>query len=120
MGRKARRQVKKMKAKKNAGMNIDMPSKSCDDKKCPFHGDIKLHGKTFVGEIIKKNPNRTVNVEWSVSYYIPKFERYSKRRTRVKAHNPPCIEGEVGEKVTIIETKPISKTKKFVVVRVEK
>ncbi len=108
-----------MKAKKNAGMGIDVPSKACDDAYCPFHGSTKLHGKSFVGTVIKKGSHKTVNVEWPRMFYLAKFERYSKRRSRVKAHNPPCLDVGVGDKVMIVETRPISKTKKFVVVKVE-
>ena len=108
-----------MTKKKSVGKGIESPSKNCDDKHCPFHGKLNLHGKTFTGTVIKKNPHKTVNVEWPRTFFVSKFERYAKRRSRVKAHNPPCIEAVVGDKVTIIETRPISKTKKFVVVRIE-
>ncbi|MBI5797554.1 30S ribosomal protein S17 [Candidatus Woesearchaeota archaeon] len=105
---------------KNVGMGIVSPSKHCEDKHCPFHGDIQLHGKTFVGRIIKKNPHKTVNVEWARIVFLPKFERYTKKRSRVKAHNPSCIDANIGDEVTIIETRPISKTKNFVVVGINK
>jgi len=106
--------------KKNVGMGFESPSKKCEDKHCPFHGEIKLHGRTFVGKIIKKNAHRTVNVQWERIAYLSKFERYSKSRSRVKAHNPDCIDASLGDEVTIVETRPISKTKSFVIVRVEK
>lgn len=92
---------------------------SCTDKHCPLHGSLKLHGRTFEGRITKKNPHRTVNVEWYWSHYVPKYERYLQKRSNVKAHNPDCIHAQIGDKVTITETRPISKTKTFVVVKVE-
>lgn len=106
--------------KKDIGMGFEAPKKTCQDVHCPFHGDIKLHGKTFVGTIIKKSQHKTVCVEWSRTAYLEKFERYFKKRSRVKAHNPSCIDANIGDKVTIVETRPISKTKTFVVVRIEK
>ena len=109
-----------MKQEKNIGAGIPTPERTCKDKHCPFHGDLRLHGRTFVGKIIKKNPHKTVNVEWPRTFYLPKFERYANRRSRVKAHNPSCIDANIGDKVTIMETRPISKTKTFVVVGVEK
>ena len=109
-----------IKAKKNVGMGFVSPNKSCVDTHCPFHGDIKLHGRIFEGKIIKKNAHKTVNVEWPRIAYLPKFERYSKSRSRIKAHNPECIDAEIGDTVTIAETRPISKTKKFVIVGVKK
>lgn len=110
----------KKNVKKDVGMGFISPSKSCIDTHCPFHGDIGLHGRVFEGKVIKKSPHKTVNVEWQRISYLSKFERYSKSRSRVKAHNPQCIEAEVGDKVTIAETRPISKTKKFIVVKVHK
>ncbi|MDP3728816.1 MAG: 30S ribosomal protein S17 [bacterium] len=110
----------KKQAKKNVGMGFVSPSKSCSDKHCPFHGDTKLHGRVFEGKVIQKNPHKTINVEWPRIAYLSKFERYSKKRSRVKAHNPECIEAELGDMVTIVETRPISKTKKFIVVKVHK
>ena len=109
----------KNETKKEVGMGYVAPNKSCQDVHCPFHGNLRLHGRVFVGTIIKKSP-KTVSVEWPRIAYLEKFERYSKSRSRVKAHNPECIEAKVGDKVTIVETRPISKTKKFVVVRIEK
>ncbi|MCF7866552.1 30S ribosomal protein S17, partial [Candidatus Woesearchaeota archaeon] len=59
-----------------------------------------------------------VTVEWERRKYIPKYERYEKRRTKVKAHNPEEIDAKVGDKVIIAETRPISKTKNFVVIKI--
>lgn len=110
----------KTKAKKNVGMGLSSPSESCVDVHCPFHGDLKLHGRVFEGKVIKKNLHKTVTVEWPRISYLSKFERYSKSRSRVKAHNPECMDAGIGDMVTIIESRPISKTKKFVVVKINK
>jgi ribosomal protein S17 len=58
----------------------------------------------------------TVTVEWDRVRYVAKYERYEKRRTRVKAHNPKEIDAKKGDIVRIMETKPISKTKHFIIV----
>ncbi len=105
---------------KNVGMGLVSPSESCVDEHCPFHGNLKLHGRVFQGKVIKKNAHKMVNIEWPRIAYLSKFERYSKARSRVKAHNPECIDAKIGDTVMIVETRPISKTKKFVVVRIEK
>ena len=109
-----------MKQKKNIGIEVDLPKEKCDDKHCPFHGEIKVRGRTFVGTVIKKSIHKTILVEWPRAHYIPKFERYEKRRTRVTVHNPKCIDAKIGDKVMIGETRPISKTKNFVVIKIEK
>ena len=61
---------------------------------------------------------KTVNVEWEWQNYLRKYERYEKRRSRVKAHNPSCINANEGDIVRIMECRPLSKTKNFVVVEV--
>ena len=87
----------------------------CDDKNCPFHGQIKVRGRTFQGRVIASKMAKTVTVEWERRYFIPKYEKYEKRRTKIKAHNPKCINATTEDIVTIGETRPISKTKHFVV-----
>ncbi len=63
---------------------------------------------------------RTVTVEWNRRVYVPKYERYQKKRSKVKAHNPEEIDAKEGDEVIIKECRPISKTKKFIVVEVIK
>ncbi len=108
-----------MKAK-NIGIEVNPPSQECNDKKCPFHGNLKLRGRTFTGNISKTDVNRSASVEFPHFYYLPKYERYEKRLTRIKVHNPPCINAKIGDHVKIVETRKISKTKNFVIVEVIK
>ncbi|MEM4245410.1 MAG: 30S ribosomal protein S17 [Candidatus Nanoarchaeia archaeon] len=103
---------------KNIGIEVTAPKKECQDKHCPFHGSVKIRGKIFTGTIIKASMQKTVLVEWPRAFFLPKYERYEKRRTRIKAHLPDCIEAKKGDKVKVVETRPISKTKNFVVVEV--
>ncbi|MCD4666382.1 30S ribosomal protein S17 [archaeon] len=105
---------------KNIGIEVKAPSKECNDKKCPFHGDVKLRGRIFNGIVIKKDTHKSLTIEFPRLLYLYKYERYEKRRSRIRAHNPECINAQIGDKVKIIETKPLSKTKKFVVVEVVK
>lgn len=75
-------------------------------------------GRTFEGKVISDKMNKTVTVEWDGRKLVPKFERYMKRRTRVKAHNPENIDAKLGDMVQIKETRPISKTKNFIVTKI--
>lgn len=77
---------------------------------------IATRGRIFVGRVISSKAKKTVRVEWPRRRYLPKYERFEKRRTRVQAHNPECLSVKVGDKVRISECRPISKTKKFVVI----
>jgi small subunit ribosomal protein S17 len=82
--------------------------------------EISTRGRTFTGIVISDKMNKTVTVEWERRKYIPKYERYQKRRTKVKAHNPETLNAEKGDTVIIMETRPISKTKNFIVTSIVK
>ncbi|MFH1771060.1 MAG: 30S ribosomal protein S17 [archaeon] len=81
---------------------------------------ISLRGRTFEGRVISDKMHKTVTVEWEGRKYIPKYERYAKQRSRVKAHNPETMNAKTGDMVKIMETRPLSKTKKFIVIEVKK
>ncbi|QQG39232.1 MAG: 30S ribosomal protein S17 [Candidatus Woesearchaeota archaeon] len=107
-----------MKEKKSIGIEADFPKQGCNDTKCPFHGTLKIRGRTFVGKVTSAKATKTVKVEFERLFNLPKYERSEKRRTRIHAHNTPCITVKEGDKVMIAECRPLSKTKKFVVVEV--
>jgi len=90
----------------------------CNDKNCPTHGNLRLHGRTFAGRIISSKVHMSATVEWTTTRKIQKYERFEKRRTKVKAHNPPCINAKEGDDVLITECRPLSKTKKAVIVKI--
>lgn len=92
--------------------------KDCEDAHCPLHRGLSARGRTFVGTVIDAKMQRTASVQWNRVYFRPKYERYEKRRTRVKAHNPDCINARKGDIVEISECRPVSKTKKFVIMKV--
>lgn len=104
----------------NIGIKVKLPKNKCEDAHCPFHGNLKPRGRFFLGKVLKVNLHKTVIVGWTRSIYIPKYERYEKRNTKLNVHKPDCIEVNVGDKVRIVETRPISKMKNFVIVEVIK
>ena len=61
---------------------------------------------------------KTAVIEREYDVPVSKYDRYMKRRSRVSAHAPPCLDIQEGDVVTIAETRPISKTKAHVVVAV--
>jgi small subunit ribosomal protein S17 len=79
---------------------------------------ILPHGRKFVGIVTSDKMHKTVTVEWERTHYIKKYERYERRRSQVKAHNPEHINAKQGQKVVIMETRPLSKTKNFIVIEV--
>src|SRR3989344_1571117 len=79
---------------------------------------LSLRGRTFVGTVISARMQKTVTVEWERKHFLKKYERYEKRKSKVKAHNPESVNAKEGDVVKIKECRPISKTKNFVVVEV--
>lgn len=108
----------KTKQNKSIGLTVEMPKEKCDDKHCPFHASFPLRGRTHIGEVVRAGVNKTVAVAWTRLFYIPKYQRYEKRISKVFAHLTPCMADQIklGDKVKIVESRPISKTKNFVVV----
>lgn len=103
---------------KNIGVQVGKPKRECDDDNCPFHGRLSCRGRVFTGTIISVKMQKTAIVEWERKQFLSKYERYEKRRSRVKAHNPACIGAHDGSIVKIMECKPLSKTKNFVIVEI--
>ena len=101
---------------RDIGIDVKPPEKECDDEKCPWHGHLKVRGIIIRGKVVSTAMQGTVVVERERLHYVPKYERYEKRTSRYKAHLPPCIEVKKGEEVIIMECRPLSKTKHFVVV----
>jgi small subunit ribosomal protein S17 len=99
------------------GLDIKEPEGKCEgDRKCPFHGGLKVRGRTFAGTVIRTSLGRNALVEWEWPKYNQKYERYQKKRTRLMAHNPSCVGAVKGDKVKIIESRKLSKTKSFVII----
>ncbi len=98
------------------GLVVKNPETECTDRHCVFHGGFKVRGREFIGNVVKTNAQKTAVVEWERLFFIEKYQRYEKRRSRLQVHNPSCLGIKVGDKVRIVESRPISKTKNFVIV----
>lgn len=96
---------------------FEAPKQECHDIKCPFHGKLSARGRQFIGIVASTKMRKTAVIEFERINYLKKYERYEKRRTRLKAHNPDCISAKDGDVVNIIECRPLSKTKNFVIVQ---
>jgi small subunit ribosomal protein S17 len=97
-------------------LTFKKPKKTCDDVNCPFHGELPVRGRVLEGTVVSAKMDKTVIVERDYLSYISKFKRYERRRSRIPSHKPPCIDVKEGDRVTIVESRPISKTVGFVVV----
>jgi len=102
---------------KNEVLGVKAPKADCTDKKCPFHGDISVKNEIYRGKIVKKDINRTATIEWSRSVYVPKYERYELKRSRMRVHNPGCLNAKIGQQVLAAKTRPLSKMKHHVIIQ---
>jgi small subunit ribosomal protein S17 len=73
-------------------------------------------GKTFEGVVVKAAMKDTCTV--LVERYVkhPKYKKYQRLSKKFLVHDAGNT-AQVGEKVTIKETRPISKRKRFVIVK---
>ncbi|MBW2994779.1 30S ribosomal protein S17 [Candidatus Woesearchaeota archaeon] len=105
---------------KNIGLGLESPKEKCTDKKCPFHGEINIKPETFIGKVIKMDVSRTATIEWIRNVEVRKYERKTKKMSKLRVHNPPCLKVKVGDEVMVAKTRPMSKTKNFVIVKLMK
>ncbi len=80
----------------------------------PHH---QAHRREFVGEVVSNKMQKTVVV---VVKRFVRHHRYGKvlrRVTRLKAHDEKN-ECQIGDRVTLVETRPLSKDKHFRVVQI--
>ena len=102
---------------RDIGLDVRAPKDACDDRHCPFHGRLPVRGQILEGTVVSIAMQRTAVVERTLMHFVPKYERYEKRRRRYLAHNPPCLKIALGRRVRIAETRPLSKTVAFCIVQ---
>ena len=102
---------------RDIGIDVPKPGRGCEDRHCPFHGTLPVRGQTFEGRVVSSQMQSTAVVERDYLRYIRKFERYEKRTKRFHAHAPPCLELKDGDRVVLMECRPIAKTVSFVAIQ---
>lgn len=68
--------------------------------------------KTRVGLVVSDRMDKTRVVAVERSFRHPRYERVVKRTTRFKAHDERN-EARVGDRVLIVETRPLSRDKRW-------
>lgn len=101
---------------RNIGINVKAPESECTDPDCPFHGRLPVRGQIIDGTVASVKMDKTVVVERTLTKYDQKYERYEKRTGRYSAHLAPCMNVKAGDKVTIMECRPLSKTVSYAVI----
>jgi len=101
----------------SAGLLIAPPKRTCDDVRCPFHGHVKVRGKILTGRVVSLSDKQTVVLQREFMQKVPKYNRSERRRGKVHAHLPPCIDLKEGDTASVAECRPLSKTISFVVIQ---
>ncbi len=102
---------------RDIGIDVPVPGKTCTDEHCPFHGKLSVRGQALEGIVVSTRMQRTAVIEREYLRYLHKFERFEKRTRRLNVHAPPCLGLNVGDRVTVMECRPLAKTVHFVAVR---
>ncbi len=77
---------------------------------------VSARGRIFEGCVTKKFPKR-VSIEFERTVYIPKYERFLKKKTRIHARLPENIDVNKGDIIKVRECRPLSKMIHFVVIK---
>ena len=109
---------------KKIGLGFKTPQEAIEgdyvDKKCPFTGNVSIRGRILKGVVISTKMRRTVVLRRDYLHYIRKYNRFEKRHHTLHAHSSPAFRLTEGNIVTVGQCRPLSKTVRFNVIRVEK
>lgn len=75
---------------------------------------VGTRGRVFKGKVIKKFDTRVV-IEFERTLYVKKYERFTKKKTKLHARLPEGMKIEVGDYIKIRECRPLSKIIHFMV-----
>lgn len=96
--------------------DVKEPNRICEDPNCPFHGELSLRGRILSGVVVSTKMHGTIVIQRDYNYYVPKYQRYERRRSKIAAHLPPCIDVQEGDMVRIAQCRKLAKTVDFVVI----
>lgn len=95
------------------GDNTEL-SKTGVEKKKTSHSGMR---KTRVGKVLSNKMDKTIIVSEEKRIMHPIYKKYFKKTTKFAAHDPKntC---DIGDTVKIMETRPLSKTKRWRLVEI--
>ena len=73
--------------------------------------------KTRVGRVVSNKMDKTIVVAIEDNVAHPLYKKIIKRTVKLKAHDENNV-GNIGDRVEVMETRPISKDKRWRLVRV--
>jgi len=109
---------------KSVGLGFKTPQEAIEgdyvDKKCPFTGNVSIRGRILRATVVSTKMRRTVVVRRDYLHWIRKYKRFEKRHRNIPAHCSPCFRVRDGDLVTIGQCRPLSKTVRFNVLRIDR
>ena len=109
--------VKVVRPPRDIGIDVPPPKESCEDPNCPFHGTLSVRGQTMDVVVVSDKMQKSAVVKREYFHPIKKYERLEKRTSKFLVHSPVCIGATAGDRVKIVECRPLSKTKSFVIIQ---
>merc|ERR1711869_89919 len=109
---------------RNVGLSFATPKEAKEgryvDKKCPFTGNVSIRGRILKGMCISTKMKRTIIIRRNYLHYIKKYNRFEKRHKNVAVHCSPAFDVKEGDIITAGQCRPLAKTVKWNVVKVDK
>ncbi len=81
--------------------------------------ETRRHRKTRVGLVVSDKSNKTIVVEVRRQVPHPLYGKVMQRRSKLAAHDE-SNEARTGDEVMVVETRPLSKTKRWRLVEIIK
>jgi small subunit ribosomal protein S11e len=108
---------------KNIGLGYRTPKEAIEgtyvDKKCPFTSNVSIRGRILKGVVKAHRMKNTIVIRRDFLHYISKYNRFEKRHTNIAAHLSPAFRVNEGDNVTLGQCRPLSKTVRFNVIKVD-
>ena len=75
--------------------------------------EIKMPKRILKGKVVRNKSEKTIIVDVESTYLHKKYKKYLKKNKKFAVHDENNV-SKIGDIVQIIESRPISKTKKFI------
>jgi small subunit ribosomal protein S17 len=105
---------------RNIGIDVKKVDVQPGDKHDPFSAPFPVRGQRLVGTVISTRAQRSATVLIERQIEVKKYQRFIRKRSKVRVHNPDSINAQDGDVVRVVATRPISKTKHFSIVEIIK
>jgi small subunit ribosomal protein S11e len=124
LGSKTKKGARSLRYYKNVGLGFKTPAEAIKgnyvDKKCPFTGNVSIRGRILKGVVKTTKMKRTIIIRRDYLHYIKKYNRFEKRHKNVAAHCSPAFRINEGDQVVIGQCRPLSKTVRFNVLKIDR